>query len=158
MGYRKNTRDRLVSIMQDVAVVAGTKKTVADRVPPARQDYEGYVFSVTIGSGRTSLVAQGRYKVTLAWQLNVLSPSIGIGLRAKHEDNILLYADALHEEMTKRRLLQSTGNVGLDFVEDTRIISETTQAPLAYPDGQSEQMYYSYTMTIEVDYLWMNGC
>lgn len=129
----KTIRDRLYNILNDLAAVSGTVKTVAPRVPMARQDFEGYVFMVLPGTVTTTPAGDGirNLNESQIWTIRILAPEVGIGIQAEQESAIMDYADAVLDDLQSRPRL-TYNNATLDNVRGVRIQRVTFRSPSVY--------------------------
>lgn len=148
----KDIRERLLLIVNTIDAVAGTRFTLAEKVPSNRQDFEGWVCWVRhTRSAKLPATSQDRVRRTSTWIIEITSPQITTGFPAQREIQSVEYASALDELFDiYTRLEHPTTRVGLTGVVLVETSDVVTRAPRAYPDG-SPQQYYSIALTLTVE-------
>ena len=148
----KQIRDRILAILATVTV-AGTKATVAPRIPAGAADYEGYILHTQLGAVASARTADAFKTETQGWLVRVMSPQLGLGLLALNEDYLYDYRDAVLSALCKATSLQLSG-VGLPNVSGTVVTSDRMQAPFIFNDEQRAL----WECTLQVSIIKKAGC
>jgi len=148
----KQIRDRILAILAPVTV-AGTKATVAPRIPAGAADYEGYILHTQLSSVTSARTADSFKTETQIWLVRVMSPQLGLGLLALNEDYLYDYRDAVLSALCKARSLQLNG-VGLASVQGAVVTSDRMQAPFIFNDEQRAL----WECTLQISLLKKAGC
>jgi hypothetical protein len=156
MNYRSAIRNRLIAILKLVVPPAGVKMSFPDTVPPAKQDFEGYVTFVRPARGTQSWLSLEQRTNRQLWEVVILGTQVGLKNRYINEDTMCQVADAVAEQLNNRNRLQINGQP-LDSIDSAQIVGETFKAPDEYPTGQQQNQYYTWVFQVQLEFTWNKG-
>lgn len=158
-------RRRIIDILNTLTPVEKTTCIVADSTPGSRSDQHGYLILVrpSRDAVQTPVASESRTHV-LTFGIECISPQVLTGLPIVNEYRVDAYADAITALLERSPRLESIptvsdpGRVGLTGVQSTFVSGSVFQSPRPYPDGQSQQQFYSVTVSLQITFKRSTGC
>lgn len=136
MASSKEIRNRIYNILNDMTAVSGTTKTVANRIPHAIADYEGYVFRVRLVSSSNTRVSREVRNEQQSWLIELFSPKINLGFYDEKEDDMYDYRDTVLDEFQLKTSLGYNGlemsGVSKSSIQDNRFTWGDTEFNFRY--------------------------
>lgn len=158
-------RRRIIDILNTLTPVTNTTCIVSDSIPGSRADFHGYLINVRPNRDavQTPVATESRTHV-LNFSIECTSPQVLTNLAIVQEYRIDAYVDAITALLEHYPRLESIptdvapGRVGLAGVQSTFVSGSVFQSPRPYPEGQTQQQFYSAIVNLQVSFKRSTGC